>query len=188
MEECESPIGQRIHILGMSCSGKSTLGAELSEKWGFPLIEMDALNWLPNWVGLNTTDPDKLEQLIAEGTSGDQWIVAGSYERFCQKVCWSRLETVVWLDLPRSLLIRRMFYRSWKRSRSKELLWGTNYESFLSQLKLWKRSESLLWWIWTQHKPKKDHLIAAMADQKWSHIRFIRLTSVEEIENFFENC
>lgn len=183
----QPPIGQRIHITGMSCSGKSTLGAELAQRLGLPLVELDALNWLPNWVGLNATDPEKLESLIAEATAGHQWVIAGSYEGFCKKVCWDRLETVLWLDLPRSLLIRRVLRRSWKRSRTKELLWGTNYERFLPHLKVWNRDESLLWWIWTQHKSKKEKLVASMLDPQWSHIRFIRLTSVEEIEQFLNS-
>ena len=58
-------IGRRIHVMGNSCSGKSTLGAELASALGVPFVELNALNWRPGWVGLNATDPQEFEWLIA---------------------------------------------------------------------------------------------------------------------------
>lgn len=115
------PMGQRIHIIGNSNSGKSTLGKQLAKLLGIVLIELDAINWLPNWVGLNTTDPEELEKRIAEATIGEAWVVEGSYIQFSQNVFWSRLETVTWLDLPLRQLIWRLLIRSWRRWRTKEI-------------------------------------------------------------------
>ena len=100
-------LGRRIQVTGNSCSGKSTLAATLAQHTGFPLVELDALNWQPNWVGLNDTDPAELERLIQEATLGDSWIVAGSYSAFCRRIFWPRLETLIWLDLPRAVLVAR---------------------------------------------------------------------------------
>ena len=111
-------IGHRIHVMGNSCSGKSTLGAELASALGVPFVELDALNWRPGWVGLNATDPQEFERLIAQETCGDEWVVAGSYTRFSQQVFWPRLQTIIWLDLPLYQLVWRMLRRSWKRWRS----------------------------------------------------------------------
>ena len=89
-------IGRRIHVVGNSCSGKSTLGKQLATALQVPFVELDALNWRPGWVGLNETNPEKFESLIAKATDGDGWVVAGSYMSFSQRVFWPRLETVVW--------------------------------------------------------------------------------------------
>ena len=51
-------VGQRSLVWGNSCSGKSTLASQIARSRGLPFVELDALNWLPNWVGLNATDPD----------------------------------------------------------------------------------------------------------------------------------
>ena len=115
-------IGRRIHVIGNSCSGKSTLAARLSSAMSIPLVELDALNWEPNWVGLNDTNPAELERRMQEATSGDSWVVAGSYSGFSSRVFWPRLQTVVWLDLPLPQLVGRVLIRSWRRWRSKELL------------------------------------------------------------------
>lgn len=180
-------IGRRIHVIGNSCSGKSTLAASLASKLGVPLVELDAINWRPGWVGLNETAPAEFERLIGEATSGDAWVVAGSYAAFSKRVFWDRLETVVWLDMPLPLLLARVLARSWRRWRSKELLWGTNYENFWRQLMIWRRDDSLIWWIVTQQRPKRRSMLATQADARWAHIRFIRLRSPSEAKKFFES-
>ncbi|MCY3700151.1 MAG: hypothetical protein OXH46_11095, partial [Gemmatimonadetes bacterium] len=64
----DAEIGGRVQVVGNSGSGKSTLGARLAEAMGAPFVELDALNWLPGWVGLNQTDPDRFERRIREAT------------------------------------------------------------------------------------------------------------------------
>ena len=179
-----SPLGQRVHVIGNSCAGKSTLAMRLASRLDVPFVELDALNWQPGWVGLHATDPQELERRISEATSGDGWVVAGSYTAFSQRAFWPRVQTVVWLDLPLPQLVWRVLGRSWRRWRTKELLWGTNRERFWPQLMVWRKEESLLWWIVTQHRRKQREMIAAMADPRWSHIRFVRLTSSNEVEAF----
>lgn len=178
------PIGQRIHVMGNSGSGKSTLASRLAAILDVPFVELDALNWEPGWVGLNSEGPEEFARRIAEATAGDAWVVAGSYTAFSLQGFWAKLDTVVWLDLPRSLLVRRVLRRSWHRWRSKELLWGTNYERFWPQLALWRKEESLVWWVITQHHRKRRQMLSFMTDPRWRHIRFIRLTSVAEVESF----
>ena len=178
------PVGRRVHVTGNSCSGKSTLAAGLAAVLDVPLVELDALNWQPGWVSLAETDPEALERRIAEATAGDGWVVAGSYMSFSQRLFWPRVETVVWLDLPRYRLIWRVLLRSWKRWRSRELLWGTNYERFWPNLKVWNREDSLLWWIITQQARKRRRMCSLMEDPAWRHITFIRLRSTTEIDAF----
>lgn len=180
------PLGQRILITGISCAGKSTLGAHLAAFLDIPFVELDALNWEPNWVGLNEADPDELMRRMREATVGDLWVVAGSYTQFSQQTFWPRLETIIWLDLPLHQLVRRMLRRSWQRWRTRELLWGTNYEKFWPQLMVWRKEDSLLWWIVTQYQPKRQKMLAYQVDPQWSHIRFIRLCSSTEIQQFIQ--
>lgn len=177
-------IGERIQITGNSCSGKSSLAAQIAEELGLPFVELDALHWRPNWVGLSEEDPELFISKIRDATDGDSWVVAGSYMSFCQETFWPRLDTLVWLDLPRWRLLIRLYMRSWQRWRSKQLLWGSNYERFWSQFKIWNKEDSLVWWIWTQDARKRRRLLSITDDPQWAHIRVIRLTSTKEIELF----
>ena len=179
---------RRIHVTGNSSSGKSTFAAALADAIGAEFVELDALNWLPDWVGLNATDPDKLVRRFADATSGDTWVAAGSYMTFAQQAFWSRLDTVIYLDLPMPLLVWRVLRRSWQRWRSQELLWGTNVENFWKHLAVWRGEESLVWWIVTQHAHKQRRFFDQVADPQWRHVRFIRLKSTREIGAFLAAC
>ena len=178
------PVGRRIHVIGNSSSGKSTLAKRLAHALDADFVELDALNWLPGWVGLNETDPEELERRFRHATRGDDWVVAGSYSGFSQRSYWSRLETVIWLDLPMLVLLKRHLARSWRRARSRELLWGTNVEGFWEHFLVWRKEKSLIYWIVTQHGRKRRQMRAWIADERWAHIRFVRLKSGREADAF----
>ncbi len=184
MTDSTLSVGQRIHVVGNSCAGKSTLAARLANALSVPVVELDALNWEPDWYGLNEHEPDRLIEKFQQATPGNGWVVAGSYMAFSQRVFWPRLDSVIWIDLPLHLLLRRVVARSWRRWRRHELLWGTNYEKFWPQFMVWRKEESLIWWIVTQQSRKRRQMLAMMLDRRWSHIRFIRLVSVAEVETF----
>lgn len=177
-------IGERIQVTGHSCAGKSSLAAQLAEELCIRYVELDALHWLPNWVGLSVENPELFRRRIHAATNGDTWVVAGSYTVFCQEIFWPRLQTLIWLDLPKWQLLLRLCKRSWQRSRSKQLLWGSNYERFWHQFKIWNKEDSLIWWIWTQHERKRREMLVISEDPQWAHIRIIRLTSAKEVATF----
>jgi adenylate kinase family enzyme len=177
-------IGRRIHVMGNSSAGKSTLAHQLAELLDVPFVELDALNWLPGWVGLNDIDPGQLVKRMQEATAGDGWVVAGSYSSLSQHAFWERLQTVIWLDLPARVLVARMITRSWRRWRSRELLWGTNHETFWPQFAVWRQEESLLWWIVTQHARKRADMYRWMRDPGFAHVRFVRLGTPRDVRDF----
>ena len=177
-------IGQRIQVVGNSCSGKSTTAERLASALSIPFIDLDALNWLPGWIALNETNMEAFERRVRDATSGDAWTVAGDYSRVSRRVFWPRLETVIWLDLPVHRLVARVIDRTWRRSRSKKLLWGTNIERFWPHLKIWNRHESLVAWIVTQHRRKRRRMFETMRDPQWRHIRFIHLDSPVAVDRF----
>lgn len=177
-------IGTRLHVWGNSCAGKSTMSAKISKALNLPVVELDALNWDPGWVSVWETDPDEFIKRITHACKGDRWIVAGSYSSTSTKHIWPNVQTVIWLDLPRWLLLIRVIRRSWKRARTGELLWGNVRERFLPQLMVWRGEESLIWWIWTQHARKRRELIAYTIDPQFRHIQFVRFTSTKAAETW----
>lgn len=175
-------IGRRIHVMGNTGAGKSTLAERLAGALGVAFVELDALNWQPNWTALSETSPREFERRLFDATRGEAWVVAGSYTRFCQSVFWARLETVVFIDLPLPHLVWRVLRRSWRRWRSRELLWGMNCERFWPQLKIWDKDTSLLGWAIAEQRRKRRDLASQMSDPRWRHIRFLRLTSSKQVE------
>lgn len=171
-------IGRRINVVGNTCAGKSALAATLAERLGVPFVELDALNWQPNWV---EAPRDMLRERMAEATAGDAWVVAGNYSAHSAATFWPRLETAVWLDYPLPLLLRRVVTRSYRRWRTNELLWGTNRERFW--LHFYHR-DSLIWWAIKSHRSRRRRLESTMTNPQWAHISFTRLRSPQETERW----
>jgi adenylate kinase family enzyme len=172
-----SGIGQRILVVGDSNSGKSTLAARLASELDIPFVELDALYWLPDWQERSTEDFRRLlrEHLPADGT----WAAAGNYSLHGH---WPRADTIVWLDYPLRITLPRIIRRSWRRWRSRELLWGTNHERFADQLMLWDKKKSLVAWSVTHHRLRRRAFAAATNDPRLAHVAFTRLERPRETE------
>ena len=179
-----SPPGCRIVVIGPSNSGKSTVGRQLATALDVPFIEMDALNWRPGWT---PAPEEKFAAALDAATAGDKWVAAGSYRRVAHPIVWPRADCIVWLDLPLRVVLPRLLRRSWRRWRTRELLWGTNTEQIWKHLKLWSMTDSLLAFQLRTHRPRRKRNEADMADPRWSHIRFIRLRSPAAVEAFMRD-
>jgi adenylate kinase family enzyme len=172
---------RRIQIMGPSGSGKTTLGLRLAAHLGVPHVELDAINWLPGWT---ERDHAEFHAMVTEATEGDGWVVTGNYiSRGMDALLWSRADLLVWLDLPLHVILPRQLTRSWHRWRSHELLWGTNHERFFPQLKFWSR-DSLIGFTLATRAASRRRLVEAMADPRWAHARWLRLTSQREVDAF----
>ena len=164
-------LGRRIVVVGSTGSGKSTVAETLALRLGIPFVELDELFWLPNWVEL---DEESFRAKVAEATAGENWVIAGNYRRTSIDVIWPLVDTMVVLEVSLATQLRRLVARSWRRSRSKELLWGTNYERFS---KHFLHRDSLLLFAIRTHRATRARYRSMMADPKWAHIDFIHLRS-----------
>jgi adenylate kinase family enzyme len=117
---------RRIAIIGNTSSGKSTLAADLAERLDVPHIELDALYWEPNWVG---AEREVFRARVDAATAAEAWTSSGNYLSGVQDIVWGRADTVVWLDYPLRVLVPRLWQRTYRRWRERELLWGTNREN-----------------------------------------------------------
>lgn len=176
-----SPLGDRIQIVGPTNAGKSTLATHLGTLLDLPATDLDAIYWKPDWTG--SADEEWHPQLRAIAAA-DRWIVAGDYFRHTTANLWPRLETMVWLDLPLRVVLPRIVTRSWRRWRSRELLWGTNRENFWQQFKVWNPDSSLIGYAVRTRSRRPERILTALADPRYTHIRLIRLRSTDEVEAF----
>lgn len=69
---------RRIIIIGNGGAGKSTLARELGEKLGLPVVHLDKLWWLPDWV---TRTPEEFDALLEKELAEPKWIMDGNYHR-----------------------------------------------------------------------------------------------------------
>ena len=172
---------RRVSVVGGSCSGKTTFARELAGILDVPFVELDALNWQPNW---KMTDLEVFQQNVRAAASGEGWVVDGNYGgRGARDIVWSRADTVVWLDLSLPVTLLRMWRRTTGRIRRQEPLWGGNRETirntFLSR-------ESLFVWAVKTHFRRRRMLSAAMRRGDLSQLSFQRLRSPSEVGRWLD--
>jgi adenylate kinase family enzyme len=175
-----STIGRRVIITGSTGSGKSTLAEALAERLGLPFVELDALFWThPDWV---EPEDEAFRERVRVATAGDTWVVAGNYFGRTQDLTWPRADTIVFLDYPLPLILMRIVRRSWIRWRSRELLWGIQYESFWRHFTTW--NDSLIVWAFRSHGKLKARWREVSADPVFGHVHFVRLRSQQETDRW----
>jgi len=167
----------RINVVGTSGSGKSTFARRIADKLNVPYVEIDALYWKPNW----TTSPDEeFFPRLEAALCSDHWVLDGNYDR-TRSIKWKRVQTVIYLDLPFYIVLYRIIRRSVVRGLKREELWAGNRES------VWKhfftRDSMILWTISSFHQIRERYT-KAFALPENSHIRFVRLRSRKETEDF----
>ena len=97
-------MAYRILIIGSSCAGKTTLGAQLGRELNIKHIDLDELNWLPGWeeVGKQAMFA-KVQQVVDENKS---WVITGGYSH-TQVITAPVATHIIFLDLPLYVLVSR---------------------------------------------------------------------------------
>ncbi|MDA0351183.1 MAG: adenylate kinase [Chloroflexi bacterium] len=178
-------IGERIVVIGNTSSGKSTLAARLAEIVGGTHVELDALYWrIPCWQPPEAAD---FQAAVRDSIAGTpRWASSGNYlGSGAQEILWPLADTLIWLDMPLPMVLRRVVKRSWRRWRDDELLWGTQRENFWDHLKLWT-DESLIHFAIRYHRPKRRQYAAEFTDPRWAHLRKYRLRSPSAVAAFLD--
>lgn len=169
----------RVWVVGNSGSGKSTTARRLAERIGVPWTELDAIYHLPGWTELDT---EQFRRTVAQVVAGDTWVVDGNYSAVADEVR-ARADTVVWLDLPRSEVMRQIVRRTLTRLARRETLWNGNRESWRNLLRR-DPEASIIRWAWTQHGKYTERYAALSADLKGTPTTVVRLRSRDEVDRF----
>ena len=174
---------RRVSVVGNSGSGKTTVARAIARRLGTPAIELDGIVHQPGWVELPTPEfRHRVRALIAR----DTWVIDGNYGSRVQDLVWSRADTIVWLDLPRRVVVTRVTRRTVGRVILRKRLWNGNREPWSN---LWSRDpmKSVIAWSWAHHAESRARYESAMSDPNWSNTRFVRLRSQREIRRFLHD-
>lgn len=166
-------MDRKIIITGSTCSGKTTLGKQLSNDISIPQIDLDELHFLPNWV---EKDKSIFVQDVVVATKGlDDWIITGNHQSLMKDTILQEAPIIVWLDYPLHLIIRRYFIRTWRRVVYKEKCCGENYETLGRVFS----KESLFLWIFKSYWQRKSRMNNWM-NNIFSHKEWIVLRNPKE--------
>ncbi len=112
-------------------AGSPRSAARSRRPWPCRYVELDAIHWEAGWTEL---DASELRRCVEPIVAGDRWVIDGNYRGKLGDLVLERADTVVWLDLPRSVWLPRLVRRTLLRVARGEELWNGNRESLRSVL------------------------------------------------------
>ncbi|HET7377987.1 MAG TPA: AAA family ATPase, partial [Anaerolineae bacterium] len=82
----------RIAVIGVTGSGKTTFARNLAQHIDGVHIELDALHWEANWIEA----PDEIfRERVEQATQTERWTTDGNYSKV-RDIVWGRADTIVW--------------------------------------------------------------------------------------------
>jgi adenylate kinase family enzyme len=169
-------VSRRIVFQGISGSGKTTLARRIASALGVPFVETDALVHGPGW---SETGDAELRELLRPTVEGDAWALDSDYRRKLGTYVMEHADTVVWLDLPLRLCLRRLWKRTIPRIRTQQELWNGNTESWRAAFVGW---ESLFVFAIRKHVSQRRTLPELLARPELAHVQLVRLRSPAAVE------
>jgi len=163
-------LGRRINVVGTTGSGKTTTARQLAERLGIPHVEMDALNWGPNWT---PAEREVLRARTAQALVGEAWVVDGNYGSV-RDIVWGRADTIVWLDFCLLVTMIQLTRRTVRRVATREELWSGNRERFWNSF---FTRDSILWWGLTTHRRRRREYPVLLAQPEYAHLAVVHLRS-----------
>lgn len=166
---------KRVAVVGSSGSGKTTLSRRLARQLDLPHLELDSIYHQENWEPLPV---EEFRQVVEAFVGRDRWIIDGNYPHVSDLV-WERADTILWIDLPRWRVMRRLVGRTASRGLRGTLLWNGNRER-LGNMFSRDPEVNLVVWAWTRHRGLRERYEQRTAEfdngdvyrlKKPSHVR-----------------
>jgi adenylate kinase family enzyme len=171
----------RIVVVGSSGSGKTTVAGDLSRRLDFPHLELDSVFHQPDWRPL---PDDEFRARVADFALQPKWVIDGNYTSHgIQDLLWPVADTLVWLDLPKWVVMTRIIRRTMSRWVTHEELWNGNRELRSGPFRL-DPQKNVIRWAWTRY----DHVTAKyesmVAEPEAVHLQVYRLQTRNEVDAF----
>ena len=171
---------KRILIIGTAGSGKSTLARNFSQFYNIKEIELDEINWRPQWENRQITDIDGFKSDVKDAICDDDWVATGGYASVRDKL-WMRANIIIWLDLPFLTVLSRVLIRSIKRSFGKKETFKGCKENWWDLLK-WDRP---IRWAIHSFQERRESFETMAKDERFSHAIIYRCKTPQMVNECF---
>jgi adenylate kinase family enzyme len=173
----------RISVIGSSGSGKTTVARALAERLAIPYLELDAVFHQPGWVA---RPDEEFRSIVSDFAEGDRWVIDGNYTSHgVAQAVWPRADTIVWLDPPRGVVMRRVVSRTLRRVVTREELWNGNREPW-TNLYSHDPYKNIIVWAWTRFAGVRQRYEGYLGSPEWSHLGVVRLRTRGEVGEFLK--
>lgn len=172
-----------IAVVGSSGSGKTTVARRLSHALNLSHIELDALYHLPDWQHPTPEEftAEIQNSLAASAETG--WVVCGGYDTLAGPLRDVHGTTIIWLDLPRRTVLKRLLTRTMKRSITRQELWNRNRESIFGLINP-NPDKNVALHAMLSFARRRALYESKIQTGEWARKHVLRLHSPAEVERF----
>lgn len=167
---------RRVLVAGTSGAGKTTLARRVARLLDVRCVELDALFHGPGWTPVPTFGAE-----VGRFAATPAWTTEWQYDAV-RPLLAARADLLVWLDLPRAVVMRRLLARTLVRRLRSQVLWNGNVEPPLHTV-LTDR-EHVLRWAWASHARGRSRVLALL--QERPDLVVVRLTSRRDVERWVD--
>ena len=171
----------RVVVQGTSGSGKSTLSAALADTLGVAYLELDGLYQQPNWMGLEL---EEFRAGVSAFVAQPRWVVDGNYSQV-RDILWPLATTIVFIDLPKRVVMTRVVKRTLLRIVKRERLWNDNRESWRNALSR-DPMRNIILWTWNTHA-RYHGQVPREARESVGQDRVVVLSSQRAVRRFLDS-
>ncbi|GAA1620372.1 hypothetical protein [Actinoplanes couchii] len=164
---------RRVLVAGVSGAGKTTLATAVGRSWGLPRIELDALHHGAGWQ-----PRAEFAGEVATFAGRAEWVTEWQYTSKLGDMLHSRADCVLWLDHPRSLVMRQVLRRTVRRRVLREQLWNGNVEPPLWTILT--DPEHVVRWSWRTHGGPGER-VRALLDERGADVTVVRLRGRRQV-------
>ena len=168
---------QRIHLIGGSGAGKTTLGRLLAARLNLPFVDLDDLYWEPRWREVGHAE---LARRLAPHLLAPGWAVAGNYHATTEALVWPLLTHLIVLDLPYPLLLRRTAWRTLIRGLTGTPCCNGNRESVWRLL----HRDGVVRYLTRTWRKRHRRYAGLAAEPGLAHAQVVRLRTPREVRGF----
>lgn len=171
-------MARRFSVVGIPGSGKTTISRRLAERLDLTHVELDSLFHGPNW---NAPQREEFQRRVANALDGlDGWVVDGNYRSRIGALVLEHADTIVWLDLPLRVCLRRVWRRTWRRIAAREELWESKNRETIRNAFLAR--ESLFVWAIKAHRRHRRDMPEWI--ERHPHLQVVHLRSRRDVEHW----
>lgn len=164
----------KIAILGYSGSGKSTLARKLAKYYNAPVLHLDTVQFLPNWM---ERDKEEGRFITREFMKNESWVIDGNYRCFYQRERLEQADKIIFLNFPRRICFCRAYKRYLKnKNQTREDMAKGCIEKFDLEFS---------WWIIHQGRTKEIVNHYKEIEQEYKN-KIVVLRNPKEVSEFLE--
>ena len=165
---------KKVTVIGINCSGKTTLSKIICRKIKNKHIELDKIkrDKKGNRLPLN-----RLIDIVSKEIRAESWVIEGNFLGV-RELVWRRSDTLVWLDLPFQTILSRTIIRMVKECRQR------NPRNLIDVFEQLYRVFITLYWLINQFWKRKKSIISILSRPEMSHLKIIKLKNQKDVKRW----